>query len=54
MVNKNYYFEPKVSSKRLPNGDLVSMPLEDMSPYLTRKEFEENMIIPITEESKEI
>ena len=54
MVNKNYYFEPKVSSKRLPNGDLVSMPLEDMSPYLTRKKFKENMIIPITEESKEI
>ena len=54
MINKNYFFEPKVSSKRLPNGDLVSMPLEDMSPYLSREEFKKNMIIPLAEESKEI
>ena len=54
IINKSYFFEPKVSSKKLPNGDLVSMPLEDMSPYLDREEFKNNMLIPLAEESKEI
>jgi len=30
----------------MPNGKMVSMPLEDLSPFLGREEFKQNMIIP--------
>lgn len=39
-------FAPRVSSYRLPDGRIVSRPLEDMAPFLDRKEFENNMLIP--------
>jgi acetolactate synthase-1/2/3 large subunit len=38
-------FEPKTSSKRLPDGRMVTAPLEDMAPFLDREEFLSNMII---------
>jgi len=40
-----YKFMPKLSSEKLPDGKIVSKPLEDMWPFLDRKEFNENMII---------
>jgi acetolactate synthase-1/2/3 large subunit len=39
-------FAPRVSSQRLPDGHMVSKPLEDMYPFLSREEFLSNMIIP--------
>lgn len=42
-------FEPKSASKKLPNGKMVSAPLEDMKPFLARKELEENMYIDLIE-----
>jgi acetolactate synthase I/II/III large subunit len=39
-------FAPKTSSRRLPDGRMVSAPLEDMFPFLDRDEFERNMIVP--------
>jgi acetolactate synthase-1/2/3 large subunit len=36
---------PRVSSLKLPNGRIISKPLEDLYPFLDRKEFLENMII---------
>ena len=39
-------FEPKSSAKRLPDGTLVSPPLEDLSPFLSEEEMDANMIIP--------
>ena len=42
---------PKAASKTLPDGRMVSAPLEDMSPFLPREEFADNMIIkPLVEE----
>jgi acetolactate synthase I/II/III large subunit len=41
---------PKAASKKLPNGQMVSAPLEDMAPFLPREEFFENMIIKPIEE----
>ena len=38
-------FEPKTSSKRLPDGRMVTAPLEDMAPFLDREEFLSNMIV---------
>ena len=37
-VDKNQGFEPKPSSKRLPNGKLVSTGLDDMAPHLEKYE----------------
>ena len=43
-------WEPKSSVKRLPDGTLVSPPLEDLAPFLPREELEELMEIPLIEE----
>ena len=37
---------PKAASKKLPDGTMVSAPLEDMAPFLPREEFAANMLIP--------
>lgn len=44
------FFEPKSATKRLENGELFSPPLEDLAPFLTREELEENMFIPLIDE----
>ncbi len=42
---------PKAASKRLPDGSMVSAPLEDLVPFLPREEFRRNMIVaPVNEE----
>lgn len=43
-------FEPRQSSRQLPDGRIVSAPLEDMFPFLDREELKENMLIPLWEE----
>ncbi|MFC1566319.1 thiamine pyrophosphate-binding protein [bacterium] len=45
MLQKDYKFSPKLSSERLPDGKMISKPLEDMWPFLDRKEFEKNIIV---------
>jgi acetolactate synthase-1/2/3 large subunit len=45
----DYSFEPKLSSMRLPDGRMVSKPLEDMAPFLEREEFLSNMLVPVDE-----
>lgn len=44
-------WEPKSSTKRLPDGTLVSPPLEDLAPFLPREELRRQMLIPLLEES---
>jgi len=39
-------FEPRQSSRQLPDGRIVSVPLEDMFPFLDRDEFKDNLLIP--------
>ena len=42
---------PKAASKRLPDGSMVSAPLEDLAPFLPREEFLQNMIVqPVKED----
>lgn len=43
-------WEPKSSTKKLEDGTLVSPPLEDLAPFLSREELAENMYIPMLEE----
>ena len=49
-VDKEQKFEPKSATKRLPDGTLVSPPLEDLAPFLPREELERIMIIPRIDE----
>lgn len=44
MVNPDYIFSPKLSSRKLDDGTMVSPSLEDMYPFLDRKEYEENIL----------
>ena len=46
-VDTNQKFEPKPSAMKLPDGTLVSPPMEDMAPFLPREELEKIMIIPL-------
>lgn len=49
-VTKEQNFEPKSSGKQLPDGRMISPPLEDLVPFLSDEEMNENMIIPRMEE----
>jgi len=49
-IDPNQSFSPKLSSRQLPDGSMVSSPLEDMAPFLPRDEFRENMLIPLYNE----
>jgi acetolactate synthase-1/2/3 large subunit len=46
MLDPAQRFEPRMSSRRLEDGRMVSAPLEDMYPFLDREEFRENLLIP--------
>ncbi|MCL2508441.1 MAG: thiamine pyrophosphate-binding protein [Oscillospiraceae bacterium] len=48
-VDREQNFEPKSATKRLPDGTLVSAPLEDMAPFLPKDELAQNMYIKIIE-----
>lgn len=52
-VDTQQEFEPKSASKKLANGQMVSAPLEDMKPFLDRKELEENMYIDLIENEEQ-
>lgn len=43
MIDKRQEFAPKLSSRRLPDGTMVSPMLEDLSPFLPRDELAEAM-----------
>lgn len=40
MVDPDQQFSPKLTSKKMPDGTMVSPPPEDMAPFLPRDEFE--------------
>lgn len=44
-VSTDQVFEPKSATKRLEDGTLVSPPLEDLAPFLPRKELLDNLFI---------
>jgi acetolactate synthase I/II/III large subunit len=46
MLDPEQGFEPKSSSRILEDGRIVSPPLEDMAPFLSREELAENMLPP--------
>jgi acetolactate synthase I/II/III large subunit len=44
-VKRDFLTMPKVQAMKLPNGDMISKPLEDMWPYLPPEELAENMMV---------
>ena len=48
-VSKEQIFEPKNSARRLEDGTIVSPPLEDLAPFLSREELKENMFVKMME-----
>jgi acetolactate synthase-1/2/3 large subunit len=42
VVDPNQNFEPKLSSKVLPDGKIVSPAIDDMFPFLPKEEYEKN------------
>jgi acetolactate synthase-1/2/3 large subunit len=45
---------PKSSAIPQADGSMISMPLEDMTPLLSREELRENMIIPLDPASEKV
>jgi acetolactate synthase-1/2/3 large subunit len=46
MLDKAQEFAPKLASRRLADGSMVSPELEDMAPFLPRDELSEAMMPP--------
>jgi acetolactate synthase-1/2/3 large subunit len=46
ILDREQVFEPKLSSRQLPDGRMVTANLEDMAPFLDRKELESNLLHP--------
>ncbi len=49
-TDTNQIWEPKSSAKRLEDGTLVSPPLEDLAPFLSKEELKKNMFRPLTDD----
>lgn len=49
MIDLNQHFSPKLSSRVLPDGSMVTSSLEDMWPFLTSEELSNNIIRPTNE-----
>jgi acetolactate synthase I/II/III large subunit len=46
VLDLNQQFSPKLSSRKLPDGRMISAPLEDLAPFLDREELKQNLLIP--------
>lgn len=46
LINLDQLTQPRVVSRQLADGQMVSAPMEDLFPFLEKDEFEKNMIVP--------
>jgi acetolactate synthase-1/2/3 large subunit len=53
-VTRNEALWPKAAAVPQPDGTLLSMPLEDMTPLLPREELRAQMLVALTEESERV
>ncbi len=53
-VTPNEALWPKAAAVPQPDGTLLSMPLEDMTPLLPREELRAQMLVPLAEESERV
>jgi acetolactate synthase I/II/III large subunit len=45
LLDHDHGFEPKLSSRQLPDGRIVTAAYEDMAPFLSREELAQNMLV---------
>jgi acetolactate synthase-1/2/3 large subunit len=50
MLDENIPFAPKLGAKQLPDGRIISPALEDLSPFLSREQLKDNMLIGLMED----
>jgi len=50
MLDLSQSFAPKLSSRKLEDGRMVTAALEDMAPFLSREELNSNMLVPALED----
>ena len=50
MIDEEQPFAPKLGAKQHPDGRITSPALEDLSPFLSREELRDNMIIDLLDE----
>lgn len=53
-MDPEQFFHPKLGVSVQPDGSLISPPLEDLSPFITREQLEASLAVPILEKSKRI
>jgi acetolactate synthase-1/2/3 large subunit len=53
-MDPEQFFHPKLGVSIQPDGSLISPPLEDLSPFITREQLEASLAVPILEKSKRI
>ena len=44
VLDETQFFAPKISSKVMPDGKIISPPIDDMFPFLDREEYEANKL----------
>ena len=49
MIDLAQSFSPKLSSRKLEDGRMVTAALEDMAPFLSREELKSNLLVPVLE-----
>lgn len=54
MLEENEVLAPKVSALPQPDGSIISMPLEDMSPLLPRDVLRAEMLVPLDPASEKV
>ena len=47
MLDPEQGFEPKIAAKKLPDGRMVSLPPEDMFPFLDRAQLQSHLLFPL-------
>ena len=50
ILDENIPFAPKLGAKQLPDGRITSPALEDLSPFLSREQLKDNMLIDLIED----
>ncbi len=52
MLDLGQAFSPKLSSRKLEDGRMITAPLEDMAPFLSREDLRANMVVPLHRDSE--
>jgi acetolactate synthase I/II/III large subunit len=50
LLDPDQQFEPKLSSRQLPDGRIISPALEDLAPFLDRGELAANLLVPVADD----